>query len=84
MKHEARKINLGSRKILLEYDSQEIVWLVSLGCSQAHSLLAIINDVQSLIKRDWVCKVEHVLREANLFVDFLAKLGVKQTEYMRY
>ena len=43
-----------------------------------HKHGVIIEDIRSLLQREWEVKLVHVFREGNLCADYLAKLGTRR------
>lgn len=45
---------------------------------QYHALASIILQIVELMRRPWMVQVNHIYREANTVVDFMAKIGVRR------
>lgn len=69
----------GYPRVIVETDSLEAVRLVD-DNFMVRTHRALVHDIRFLIARDWECKIQHVLREANQCADHLAKLGATQLE----
>ncbi|KAJ1376166.1 Ribonuclease H domain [Sesbania bispinosa] len=68
--------NIGYRRILCESDSLEVVHLLScqiLPTSAPHQ--NTLRETNDLLNRNWDVNIKHIMREANLVADNLAKTG---------
>ncbi|KAJ1417617.1 Ribonuclease H domain [Sesbania bispinosa] len=68
--------NIGYRRILCESDSLEVVHLLScqiLPTSAPHQ--NTLREINDLLNRNWDVNIKHIMREANLVADNLAKTG---------
>ncbi|KAJ8768128.1 hypothetical protein K2173_021068 [Erythroxylum novogranatense] len=63
----------GYRRIVVESDSQDVVTLVLTSCPHSHPMFLLVEDIRTLLARDWCCSLQHIFREANHCADFLAK-----------
>lgn len=64
----------GARVVLCETDSAEVHSLLTGDNDLSyHAHSGVIGDIRTLIRRDWTISFEHVLREANMAADYLAK-----------
>lgn len=71
---------MGARCILCESDSSEVVSLMSGTANISfHVYVATIGEIISLVNQDWSVNFGHVLREANVCADFMAKEAWKMT-----
>ncbi|KAJ1384175.1 Ribonuclease H-like superfamily [Sesbania bispinosa] len=62
-------------------DSQLAVSLIHQNSCKFHHHSALISAIQELINREWSVSVQHLIREGNSSVDFLAKLGLDFPDY---
>ncbi|XP_057420427.1 uncharacterized protein LOC130714518 [Lotus japonicus] len=69
---------LGHRQVVCYSDSLLAVTLIQEPPSHFHEFAVLINNICDLLRKDWVVRIEHVLREGNACADFLAKAGVNQ------
>lgn len=72
--------HMGTRSVLCESDSYEVVSLLNGVESHIYHVYAgIIEEILSLVHRQWAVQFGHVLREANMCADFLAKEAWKMS-----
>ena len=62
----------GFRKVYVEVDSMCVMKLISNSNPPINEHFTLIREIQALLRRDWLTKVEHIYREANEAADFLA------------
>ena len=56
-------------------DSTSAIALILQEPNDRHPYASVLNNVRSLLKRDWVVSILHVYREGNRAADHLAYLG---------
>ncbi|KAH9660960.1 putative ribonuclease H protein [Citrus sinensis] len=62
----------GFRRVYVEVDSMCVMKLISNSNPPINEPFTLIQEIQALLRRDWLTKVEHIYREANEAADFLA------------
>ncbi|KAJ1415874.1 Ribonuclease H domain [Sesbania bispinosa] len=64
----------GHRRLIVETDSLEAIHLVN--SPNNHNLYCgdVVRHIQQMLRKDWQIQCTHVMREANLIADYLAKL----------
>ncbi|KAL9451683.1 hypothetical protein AB3S75_013285 [Citrus x aurantiifolia] len=62
----------GFRRVCVEVDNMCVMRLISNPNLPINEHFTLIQEIQALLRRDWLTKVEHNYREANEAVDFLA------------
>ncbi|KAK9190090.1 hypothetical protein WN943_018691 [Citrus x changshan-huyou] len=62
----------GFRRVYMEVDSMCVMKLISNLNPPINEHFTLIQEIQALLRRDWLTKVEHIYREANEAADFLA------------
>lgn len=71
----------GHRRIWCESDSLDaIISLQHRDRRKYHKYTFVIEDILSLLKRQWHVEFEHIFRESNTCADFLAQHGTSQVE----
>ncbi|XP_057444828.1 uncharacterized protein LOC130737075 [Lotus japonicus] len=73
----------GFRRIVIFSDSKHALSLLEHGCGRFHAYAAVLGLVRELLGKDWVVRFDHILREGNSVVDYLAKDGARGTCRMR-
>ena len=66
---------LGFKKVICGCDCTKALRLGHVQSSKFHVYGTIIHDISLLLDRDWDCTLQHIYREGNQAVDFLAKYG---------
>lgn len=70
----------GVRLLQCESDSLDVVQLLTEGKDHSfHVHAGVIEDILQLTKRDWSIQISHVLREANMCADHLARTAAWDT-----
>ncbi|XP_045802689.1 uncharacterized protein LOC123896330 [Trifolium pratense] len=69
----ARDLDFSS--ILCYSDSQIVLDLILKGHNIYHCYVAVITNIQDMLKLNWDVTLSHSLREGNCSADWLAKLG---------
>ncbi|KAJ1428119.1 Ribonuclease H domain [Sesbania bispinosa] len=64
----------GHKKLIVESDSMEVIHLVNNQTYYEDQFGEVVRHIQQLLKKDWHVQCIHVMREANLLADLLAKL----------
>lgn len=73
-----------ARVVQCESDSADVVSLLMRQTDLSYHVHGrIIADIQHLLRRDWNIRLDHVLREANMEKDFLAKNAVNMTSWWK-
>lgn len=67
--------DMSFRYLWIESDSMVAVSLVNNGCQENHPYAPIIFAIKELMRRSWVVRLTHVLREGNRLADSLANLA---------
>lgn len=71
--------NMGYKHVVLESDAQEVINLLKNPDSQPSSRTNLLSFCRDLLQKDWDLVMQLVFREANRFVDWLAKSAKDQT-----
>ncbi|KAL9426013.1 hypothetical protein AB3S75_032894 [Citrus x aurantiifolia] len=66
----------GFRRILVEVDSKAVTQILENPTTPVNEHHSLILAIRELLSRDWVVKVNHIYREANIAVDFLASFSL--------
>lgn len=75
----------GYRRIWCESDSFEAINIIEdTHRRKYHKYACVIEDILSLLRRNWHVKIKHVFRESKTCADFLAKHGDTQTEHWTF
>ena len=64
--------DLGYRRIQVGIDNCSVVQLLKENNANVNELSTIIEMIKELMRRDWSIQIDHIYREANSAVDFLA------------
>ncbi|KAL9419862.1 hypothetical protein AB3S75_037595 [Citrus x aurantiifolia] len=66
----------GFRRIMVEVDSKAITQILENSTTPVNEHHSLILAIRELLSRDWVVKVNHIYREANIVTDFLASFSL--------
>ncbi|KAL9457182.1 hypothetical protein AB3S75_006260 [Citrus x aurantiifolia] len=66
----------GFRRIWVEVDSKTVTQILENPTTPVNEHHSLILAIRELISRDWVVKVNHIYREANIAADFLASFSL--------
>ena len=64
--------DMGKRMVILETDSQCVAKMISNEENSINAHSTILQAIETLLKREWSVKIQHVFRKANYAADFLA------------
>ena len=67
------------RRVHCESDSLEAIPLIHTA-EEHHCYSALLAEIRDWVRKDWMVKISHVLREANQCADHLAKDGAVSGE----
>ena len=73
----------GFRRIVVFSDSTLAISLVSHGCGRFHVYGAVIGLIREFLERDWMVRLEHILREGNAVADCMAKEGARGSDRLK-
>lgn len=66
----------GFKNVILESDSMDLVNLMNdRRFGQFHVYATLVGEIKRLLQCDWIMKIMHVYRDANICADTLAKHG---------
>ncbi|XP_054817146.1 uncharacterized protein LOC129316799 [Prosopis cineraria] len=68
--------DLGYRKVIAESDALEAMHLVSVNTPPLHQYLNIIDEIHSILGKDWQASLCHINREGNEVANYLAKYAL--------
>lgn len=72
--------NEGVRLLLCESDCLEVVQLLTEGKDHSfHVHAGVIEEILQMAQRDWSIQFNHVMREANMCSDYLARNAARET-----
>ncbi|KAL5833416.1 hypothetical protein ACOSQ3_017090 [Xanthoceras sorbifolium] len=74
----------GFKLVIIETDCKHIVELLGQEIKRCHPLFNLLHKCNSLIQGDWICRVTHVYREANMLADWMAKIGLQHALGLKY
>ncbi|KAK2663757.1 hypothetical protein Ddye_002331 [Dipteronia dyeriana] len=76
--------SFGIRKIIVESDSLDCVYLLPRDNNTNHHLFSLIQNYKHLLNSDWICTMKHVYREGNRLADGLARMGHSMHTYVLF
>ncbi|KAL9457054.1 hypothetical protein AB3S75_006148 [Citrus x aurantiifolia] len=66
----------GFRRIWVEVDSKSVTQILENPTTPVNEHHSLILAIRELLSRDWIVRVNHIYREANIVADFLASFSL--------